>query len=223
MKKLFSVFHKEFLILVRDLPGLAILFFMPVLLIMIVTLAQQNALKSSKETKTEVLFLDQSNSTFSHSLQTNLNNSGLFITLTEHGNNKINAATLNDFVSKGDYAAGIMISKNDSAILLIFDPGLQLSYKQSLAASLTYLIKGTQSRMAIETLLKSMAPGMDSVINSMVASSIKGMTPVTEVYAAHAKSTVQPSIIQNNVPGFILFAMFFIVITLSGSLITDKE
>lgn len=223
MKKLFSVLHKEFLILVRDLPGLAILFFMPVLLIMIVTLAQQNALKSSRETKAEVLFLDRANSSFSHILQKNLDNSGLFIPVKEYKNKSLDAAIVNKLLSNGDFQVCIMISKNDSAIQLLFDPGLQLPMKQSLAASLIYMIKGTQSRIAIETLLKQMAPGMDSVIGSMVSASIKKMTPVTEIYASHGKSQVQPSIIQNNVPGFILFAMFFIVITLSGSLITDKN
>ncbi len=223
MRKLLSVLHKEFLILVRDLPGLAILFFMPVLLIIIVTLAQQNALKSSKETKTELLFLDQSNSLFSHALQKNLDSSGLFTTIKELRKIPFDRKIVNELISKGDYPVCIVISKKDSAIHLLIDPGLQFSFKQSLVTSLTYLIKGTQSRIAIENLLITMAPGMDSVISSMVAASINGMTPITEVYAANGKSSIQPSIIQNNVPGFILFAMFFIVITLSGSLITDKN
>ena len=223
MKKLLSVLHKEFLILIRDLPGLAILFFMPVLLIMVVTLAQQNALKSSKETKTEVLFLDRSNSFFSHSLQKNLDSSGLFKPIKEFRNIPLDKKTIDELISKGDYPIGVMISEKDSAIHLLIDPGLQISFKQSLVASLTYLIKGTQSRIAIENLLKIMAPGMDSIMGSMITASIKEMTPVTEGYASNGKSRVQPSIVQNNVPGFILFAMFFIVITLSGSLITDKN
>jgi ABC-2 type transport system permease protein len=49
------------------------------------------------------------------------------------------------------------------------------------------------------------------------------MPPVTEIYPTHTNVSVKPSLIQNNVPGFILFAMFFIVIPLSGSMITEKN
>jgi ABC-2 type transport system permease protein len=46
---------------------------------------------------------------------------------------------------------------------------------------------------------------------------------VTEIYATKDHSSIKPSIIQNNIPGFILFAMFFIVIPLSGSMVTEKN
>jgi len=45
---------------------------------MIVTLAQQNALKSSKETKTDILFIDHAHSSFSRLLRQNLDSSGLY-------------------------------------------------------------------------------------------------------------------------------------------------
>jgi len=49
MSKFFAAFRKEWILLIRDLPGLGILFVMPVLLILVVTLAQENALKSQVE------------------------------------------------------------------------------------------------------------------------------------------------------------------------------
>ena len=66
-------------------------------------------------------------------------------------------------------------------------------------------------------------PGnMQPVIRSLVAETMKKLPPVRESYALKEKSAIQPGVIQNNVPGFILFAMFFIVIPLAGSLITEK-
>jgi ABC-2 type transport system permease protein len=221
--KLLASLRKEFLVLVRDLPGLALLFLMPILLIVVVTLAQQNALRTSRENKTDILFLDLSNSDFTKSLQENLDSSGLFSPVRSYKSIQLDSGSFNELVSEGDYPAGILISAHDTAITLLLDPGLQSSYRQSLVASLTYLIKGTQSRIAIEQMLKAMAPGMDSAISSMITTTIRGMTPVKESYASQDEIKVQPSIIQNNVPGFILFAMFFIVITLSGSMVTDKN
>ncbi|MCX6244212.1 MAG: ABC transporter permease [Bacteroidetes bacterium] len=223
MLRFLSAFRKEFLILIRDIPGLAILFIMPVLLIMIVTLAQQNALKTSKESKTEILFIDQSHSSFSALLKQNLDSSGLFrLILKEHGK-PLELSQAKELISNGDYPIGLAISKQDTSIRLIVDPGLQTAYKNSLAGSLTYFIKGAQSRMAIENLFATMNPSMASGLNAMIGSVMKSMPPVTEIYATRENSAIRPSIIQNNVPGFILFAMFFIVIPLSGSMITEKN
>ena len=78
MAKLISAFKKELLLLIRDIPGLLILFLMPVVLVMIVTVAQQNAVKNSRESRTNVLFIDKAHSAASVSLERDLTNSGIF-------------------------------------------------------------------------------------------------------------------------------------------------
>jgi len=222
MHRLLSAFRKEFLILIRDIPGLAILFIMPVLLIMIVTLAQQNALKSSKESKTDVLFIDHAHSAFSRLLKQNLDSSGLYQLVSSLSHIPVDDETARKKIGDGEYPIGIMISPKDTAILLLVDPSLQSAYKNSLTGALTYFIKGTQSRLAIENLLKTLVPAMVST-DGLIETNIKNMPPVTEVYATKEHASIKPSIIQNNVPGFILFAMFFIVIPLAGSMVTEKN
>ena len=223
MLRFCSALKKELLILIRDIPGLAILFIMPVLLILIVTLAQQNALKTSKESKTEILFIDQAHSAFSALLKQDLDSSGIYGLILKQHNMPLDPRKAWELISEGDYPAGIVIQPGDSSIQLLIDPTLQSSYKNSLVGSLTYFIKGRQSRMAVENLLKTIAPSIASGLNGLIESGMKNMPPVTEVYATREDSTIKPSIIQNNVPGFILFAMFFIVIPLSGSMITEKN
>jgi len=222
MHRLLAAFKKEYLILIRDIPGLAILFIMPVLLIMIVTLAQQNALKSSKESKTDVLFIDHAHSAFSRLLKQNLDSSGLYQLVSSLSDIPVDDETAHKKIGDGDYPVGIVISPKDTAILLLVDPSLQSAYKNSLTGALTYFIKGTQSRIAIENLLKTMVPAMVST-DGLIETNIKNMPPVTEVYATKEHASIKPSIIQNNVPGFILFAMFFIVIPLAGSMVTEKN
>jgi ABC-2 type transport system permease protein len=46
---------------------------------------------------------------------------------------------------------------------------------------------------------------------------------ITETVATEKSSTFKPNPLQNNVPAFILFAMFFIVIPLAGSIINEKN
>jgi ABC-2 type transport system permease protein len=105
----------------------------------------------------------------------------------------------------------------------LIDPALQEQYKNSIVASLTFIIKGAQSRIAIETLFKAVAPGMDQAVDGLIKSSLDHLSPVTEVYPVKDRPSIKPSLSQNSIPGFILFAMFFIVIPLSGSMISEKN
>jgi ABC-2 type transport system permease protein len=195
---------------------------MPVLLLLVVTLAQQNALKSSKETKTDVLFIDKAHSPFSKMLKQNLDSSGLFHLITKESGFPMNEKLAYQKIRDGNVPIGILISTRDTAIRLLVDPGLQSSYKNTITGSLTYFIKGAQSRITMEKYLTSLSPNMSLVINGLIETDIKKMPRVTEIYATKEHASIKPSIIQNNVPGFILFAMFFIVIPLAGSMITEK-
>ena len=223
MHKLLSALRKEFLILIRDIPGLAILFIMPVLLILVVTVAQNNALKSSKESKTDILFIDLAHSSFSRLLQQNLDSSGLYRLITQRNSLRLDDKIAEQMIGDGDFPIGIFIGPKDTAIRLVIDPSLQSAYRNTLVGSLTYFIRGTQSRIAIENLLQSMAPGMGAGMTSLIDDNIRKMPPVTEIYPTQTDVSVKPSLIQNDIPGFILFAMFFIVIPLSGSMITEKN
>ena len=223
MRKLFAALYKETLILFRDLPGLLILFLMPVILILIVTVAQENAVKWSRESKSEILVLDESRSVISNTITQSLEKSGFYkLIKTVHGK-YLNEDTLTKLVFDGKYPFGIILKQKDSAIRILTDPALQEQYKNSTVTSLTFLIKSEQSRMAVVTLLKTMIPGMDETVDKMIRSSMDQMPPVTEVYPVKDRSVIQPSMSQNCIPGFILFAMFFIVIPLSGSMINEKS
>jgi ABC-2 type transport system permease protein len=223
MQKLRAALYKEILVLYRDLPGLLILFLMPVILILIVTVAQENAMKWSKESKNNVLFIDQSNSPSSKAIAQSLANSGFYMLITEYQHQHLKEEMVTKLIAEGDYSFGIIIGQNDSIIKILIDPILQEQYKNSVISSLTFIIKGAQSKTAIETLLKAMAPGRDQLVESLIRSSMNNLTPVTEVFPQKNKSSIKPSLSQNSIPGFILFAMFFIVIPLSGSMLSEKN
>jgi len=223
MFKLLSALRKETLILIRDVPGLLILFIMPVLLILVVIVAQQNAVKSSRESKTEIIFVDNSHSASSKAIEQSLENSGFFILIKTDRINALDENNAMKLISESNYPVGIILSGKDSVIRVLIDPALQESYKNSLIGSLTYIIRGTQSRIAIESTLKTMAPAMEELMNGMMKSSFDKMARITEVYPSIHNTILKPTLSQNSIPGFILFAMFFIVIPLSGSMITEKN
>ncbi len=222
MRKLWFILKKEFLLLYRDIPGLIILFMMPILLIFVVTLAQENALKS-QNSKTRILFVDESKSLFSAKLQSNLDSSGFFHPVAEIDKVPVTISQARTLIERGDYKFGVIVLPADSAIILLIDPTLQETFKTSVTNSLSYIIKGTATKEAMNGILGNLPENMKPVILGMVAQSMQKLPPIHETYALKEKSAIEPNVIQNNVPGFILFAMFFIVIPLAGSLITEKN
>ncbi|MCK9422840.1 MAG: ABC transporter permease [Bacteroidales bacterium] len=222
MHKIRSLLIKEFLLLFRDIPGLIILFVMPVLLIFVVTLAQENAVKV-QHLKTPVLWADETHSLVTEKIVRNIEASGFFKIVKKIDQNEVTPSSALKLIGKGDYQFGVIITTGDSSIGLIIDPTLQETYRIASTQSLTYLIREAQARDAMDKLIQKLAGSMKPVIDQMLIKTMNDLPPIKETFALKEKSSIQPSVIQNNVPGFILFAMFFIVIPLAGSLITEKN
>jgi ABC-2 type transport system permease protein len=223
MHKLLSAVRKEFLILISDIPGLVILFIMPVMLILIVIVAQENAVKASREAKTSVLVVDNARSESSEAILQSLDSSGFYRLIREYRKKPVDENTAAKLVSDGDFPIGIVLAEKDSTIRLIVDPGIQEPYKSTLTGSMTYLIKAAQGKVTIQKLFRALNPEMAGAMNNMVATTMAKLPPVQETYAKKDLSVIRPTMSQNSIPGFILFAMFFIVIPLSGSIINEKS
>jgi ABC-2 type transport system permease protein len=219
MRKIFSGFRKELLILIRDLPGLAILFLMPVLLVLVVTLAQENTLKN-QVAKTAILLAAPGSSVLCGQITGDFDSSGLFITTRVITDDTVTVNSVSLRISEGDFPAGIVITNNDSAVILITDPALHESYRKSMLSAVHFLLKGAQVKVHMNKLMGFMPSGTGPESFGQL---IRELPPIREIYAVKERSAIKPTPVQNNVPGFILFAMFFIVIPLSGSLVIEKN
>ncbi|HTX88587.1 MAG TPA: ABC transporter permease [Bacteroidales bacterium] len=222
MAKWLQALRKEFLILVRDVHGLVLLFLMPVLLLVVVTLAQENAIRSSRNARTDLLFISRSGGALPDSLEKTLDGSGFFRVIRTISHHAVTEQQALELIRKGDYPMGIVTAGDDSVIRLWVDPSLQASYRQSLISTATWLIKSCQARQMTRQIFSGLAPGKEKILETALADSLAAMPGIREEYPVRDRSTLKPTIIQNNIPGFILFAMFFIVIPLSGSMITEK-
>ena len=58
MIRFFATAYKELLLLRRDRAGLLVLFVMPAILVLVITLVQENAMKTIGENQTKILFID---------------------------------------------------------------------------------------------------------------------------------------------------------------------
>jgi ABC-2 type transport system permease protein len=214
--------------LLRDLPGLAILFLMPLLLVLVVTLAQEHA--TNRMNKTPLAIIDEAGTPLSRRIVHDIDSSGLFVLENPASSIQNPASSIQHPESSiQDQSAHItlLLSPLDSALTLTFDPALSEAEKQSARNTLTFIIRGAQAKQVMENSLDLMFISGDTTMKMMVRSSLeKGMAAmpvIREEFEQTGRAEIKPSVIQNNVPGFILFAMFFIVIPLSASMIAEKN
>ncbi|TSA25670.1 MAG: ABC transporter permease [Bacteroidetes bacterium] len=215
MSKFFAAFRKEWILLIRDLPGLGILFVMPVLLILVVTLAQENALKSQVE-KNSILMFSPPGSILGRQVKADVRASGMYTLAKDF----VSLEELHRAIQTGSVPLGIVIAPGDSAITLVIDPTLHQAYRNSLIMATTFILKGAAGKVLMQQLFAAGRPAGSIPAPEVM---LNNLPPVYQEQAVKERSSIKPTPVQNNIPGFILFAMFFIVIPLSGSVISEKN
>ncbi|MCF6346959.1 MAG: ABC transporter permease [Flavobacteriaceae bacterium] len=112
MRKLLMSAYKEMLLLVRDLGGLAILFVMPLVLIITVTLIQDSSFKIMNNVKIPILFVDNDKGDLSKTIQNNLEESDIFEIITQKDNIDLTEELARTAVLKGKYQLVVIIPKD---------------------------------------------------------------------------------------------------------------
>ena len=107
MYKLWRSYIKEILLLKRDIGGIVIIFVMPLLLIVTITLIQDSTFKNLEGSKIPIIFIDQDQSDVSKNIKAELENSKTFQLLTN-----FNEKSAQEAVFSGDYQMAIVIPEN---------------------------------------------------------------------------------------------------------------
>jgi ABC-2 type transport system permease protein len=111
LKFIFAV-RKEGLLLVRDKAGLAILFLMPMFLIILMSLLQEVGWGNMmKESRVPVLFVDNDHDSLSMKIRHGLNDSNFFIAVDSLDAAPLTMESAREAVKQGKYTIGIVIPK----------------------------------------------------------------------------------------------------------------
>ncbi|HVD97106.1 MAG TPA: ABC transporter permease [Cytophagaceae bacterium] len=114
MLRFLSAVKKDFLILIRDKAGLAIIFVMPMALVLIMTLLQDSAYRTLNESGIPIVYIDEDQDTLGIGLEKGLERSGFFeISKTINGK-PATRKTAWEAVASGKYMIGIIIPKGTS-------------------------------------------------------------------------------------------------------------
>lgn len=248
--KILVTIYKEFLLLVRDPGGMALIFLMPLALVVVMALVQDAPFRDYQEVKLEVLLVDQDNDSLSAKVKEAFRNSpNVSLVL------KTDTVEVKKLVHDGQYKAAIVIPPNASETLrkktqqtigtvfsnfglvatsadssalaslelkIFFDPTIKANYRQALSGGIEKIIANLQNQWILDELHAQLSDGKTDVKKTEV--DLTGIIQVSEKYASENKfQGLILNSVQHNVPAWTMFAMFFILYPLAGNLIKERE
>lgn len=251
MRKFSASLTKELLLLLNDKSGLLIMYFMPLLLVFIITLVQDSAFKIVNENKLELLAVNHDTGIYGDSLINKLNRSGNFkieknnqikqniINITLLKNKKLLAIYIpNNFSKKiqnqGKKISSLMLKEfgladstfenteeKNTLPELIYSPLLQENFRYSISVGIENTIKSIQNQCVLDQLFNDI--GYSTIPYEIKKELDYEKSSLLIVNADLKNSNKIPNATQHNIPAWSLFAMFFMVISLGGNIVKERN
>ncbi|MBB33839.1 MAG: ABC transporter [Hirschia sp.] len=212
---------KEFRLLTRDVHGVGLLFLLPLAFILIMSLALQDAFASRAGKGLEVVVMDLDRTTDSEQLIERLNTHQAF--QISHAEQSDLETALKD--SDAMFAISVPEGYGDT----ILDAGSEadpvyvlVSPNADKRTEMIFVsaIRESLGRHKVDAMLSAIedSGGDEDAFDSEALD-----TPVTINYAFTASSDSPPSSVQQNVPAWLVFAIFFVAIPFSNTFITERN
>ena len=250
MFKLWATIVKDVRILLRDKVGIALMFVMPIILVVVVTSIQNSTFQLVNKNKLPVLICNSDTGQASLQLIKTINKIGMFkVSLVNSDNTE---SLIADAMHKNDAMLGIIIPSNFSAkvsakskniagkalnsfglqadtskkvsdvdpLNVYYNPILQESLRLSVAGGIRSALQLVESRETLRSLYFSIneKPLPEALENEM----LNNKTTINEIPVSKDGTRATPNASQHNVPAWTIFAMFFIIMSLGGSVVREK-
>ena len=251
LHKLLATVKKELLLLLRDKVGLSVLFIMPVALIIVMTLIQDSAFKSINEKGIPIVFVNNDNDSLGYLIRQGLMNNELCYISDSIDGKPASSELAQKAVSEGKFLVGIIIPKGATAairknvsvlvsetlngadslpnqqdsveITILIDPVAKKSFLNAVTSNLREFISEVKTKIMFQTFSEQIAEVIPDKENTPKNSYQKSqIIRYKEIYASTATEKIVPNAVQHNVPAWTIFAMFFIAIPLSNSILKEK-
>ncbi len=251
MFKLWATIIKDIRILIRDKVGLSLMFGMPILLVLIVTSIQNSTFQLINKNKIPLLVCNRDTGKISFEFIQVVDTLGMFklVQISKDQSEKLIIDSMHtrdallamvipvDFSVKTEAKAKIVTSKalnafglegdtvssnagNVGPVTLYYQPILQESFRRSIQGALYSALQLVESKQILRTLYFSIneKPLPVKLENELMNNKIA----INEVPVTRDGSRNIPNATQHNVPAWTIFAMFFVVISLGGSIVREK-
>lgn len=222
MNKFTAILRKEFLLLFRDLHGLLLMFAMPVVFIIVMSLAMQQNFAALGGAKLQALIHDLAANEDSARFLDNLAGAGAFDFSYPAAGESIDLLEEQVRTDKASFLIAIEPlnvgddSGNTLAVRLMIAPGVNRQTEVIVVAAVEELLRGLKVQKMLADLEDSGIGGGESV-EELAAVELQ----VDYAYRGGVESA--PTAVQQNVPAWLVFAMFFVVVPLSNTLIRERQ
>ncbi len=250
MFKLRATIIKDIRILTRDKVGLTLMFVMPILLAIVITAIQNGTFELVNDNKVPLLLCNKDTGTAGRQLVQAVQQIGMFqlkqvtgseteqqITDRMHAKDALVAIVIPPDFSATMEAAAAGISaralnrfgmQTDTGhtiaavtpVTLYYHPVLQQSFRSSIQGALHSALQLVENKQVLKNLYFSLnqqelPPAFENEMKNSQAG-------ITEIPVSRNGSRNIPNATQHNIPAWTIFAMFFIVISLGGSVVREK-
>lgn len=252
MRRFLATIRKEILLLTRDWAGLGLIFLMPAVLVVVMTLIQDASFRKLDETQITLLYLDDDGDQLGTQVREGLEKAGYFQVVTTTGDGRpLDESILLDLVRKGKYQMGVVVRENateairargqrlveqtllhveepvppdsmaKATIVMYFDPAMKASFKVTVRTALENFTLKIEAGILFQALSDELAYYLPEPPAPLADPG--GGIVYEEIYAQDEYTETIPNSVQHNVPAWTIFAMFFIIIPLTGNIIKERE
>lgn len=250
MFKLLATITKDIRVLLRDKVGILLMFIMPIILVIVVTNIQNSTFQLVNKNKLSIIINNSDTGQAAMQLIKAIDKIGMFNVSQEKGERT--QAELADAMHDKDAMLGIIIPSNFSQkvnakaksvagkalksfgvpgdsvknagevdpLTVYYNPVLQDNIRLSIQGALRSALQLVESRETLRSLYYS-TNGMvlpDSLEHEM----LNNNTAINEIPVSKDGTRRTPNATQHNVPAWTIFAMFFIIMSLGGSVVREK-
>lgn len=251
--KLGMAIKKELLLQIRDIGGVIILFVMPMVLLITITMVQKGSFDSITGTRIPLLLVDNDKGEIAQTVREELGKTGSFEVVEKISKASFSEKEAKEAVFRGDYQLAIVLpehlssdlslqikrnvdkimsefnytevdsSKTETAVILEKD--VNLYFDPATQSSFKTAIKSSIDKL-IATIEKDKVYKVfqeELGVSENTAFSQKEMLQYQEIGPDEEGAQLKPSAVQHNVPAWSLFAIFFIIVPLSINIVKEKS
>ncbi len=220
---LFALIHKELLVLRKDWHGLLVLFVMPSIFILIMSLAMRDTFSERHQVSIDLLIFDADQSAMSEELAEQLAQLDGFVLHRVEDLTTMERRLARDearfgLVVQPGFARGLLASAPEQAQLsLLLSPSAGAQLQSLLQLALGDILRA----MRLELRLEALSWQYDDL---PTAAELRAIGSIEQRYVYQGDTPeAMPTSVQQSVPAWLVFAMFFVVIPLSTAFIIERQ
>jgi len=210
---------KEFGLVMLDRHALLLLFLMPTLFILIMSLALQSGFESHRQVRIEYFLVDQAGSASSAELARRMAEPGAFERKQSDATlEQMRAAVRQDrvkFLLIVDPDFDVKLADAERAVRLEVAPGIELPIAMLFEARVRQVLSGLYLDEGLGPFLEEGGLAVDQA-------TLAGLLEADFLFEGDAGRQI-PTSVQQNVPAWLMFAMFFVSVPLSTTLISERD